>query len=209
MGPPRSISPSVCLLLVGLAACETPPEADAADRASHYSETCVALMEQEPGHAILARHMPLGGQPATVAQRVDRARPLPAERIALRKWKADLVGCRQPSLQAAGVFVPELGVRLRRNYLLSDEVIDALIAGRTTWGDANQRRDAIAYASSRAVAGQRAAGSALALPCAHSVGGGRAFQLLSAHTATPPYTRMANGYVKPLTTRLPLAQAMR
>ena len=135
-------------MLLGLAACQSMgrPDAGMADARSR-STVCAALLESKPAYAGIAYHMPIGGKQAAIGQRSDRAFPEAAQRSALRSWKAEFDLCRQPTIEAAAATVPDGIWLLRRNYLISDRVIDDLIRGRITWGEANRKRDAIAIAS--------------------------------------------------------------
>jgi hypothetical protein len=133
-------------VLLGLAACQSAVQTTAMTGSQ---QECAARLEANPAYARIARHMPLGGEPATAAQLADHAIPGAADRPVLLAWKAELAQCRELTVQTVDVFAPETVPVLRRNYARSDAAIDDLILGRSTWADANKRRDAIAVASEK------------------------------------------------------------
>ncbi len=136
---------AVPVLLI-LAACQAVPPEQAALRAS---QSCARGLERSSNYIGLAPFIPLAGERATEEQLANRAIPGLPERVMLREWKAGLARCRLSTLAAASVLAPDAVETLRLNYFKSDQVIDELIAGRTTWAIANQKRDAIGAASER------------------------------------------------------------
>lgn len=160
---PRALLAFAVPVLLILAACEAVPPEQAALRAS---QSCARGLEHSSDYIGLAPFIPLAGERATEEQLANRAIPGLPERVMLREWKAGLARCRLSTIAAVSVFAPDVVETLRRNYLKSDQVIDELIAGRTTWAIANQKRDAIGAASERRLG--PATSAARALPPARS-----------------------------------------
>jgi hypothetical protein len=138
-------------VLLGLAACQSGVPDTAVTEGQRQSQACGARLEANPDYAGIARHMPLGGEPATAAQQTDFGVPHAADRAALVAWRADLTRCRQPAIDAVEVFAPDAVPVLRRNYGRSDAAIDALVQGRSSWAEANRTRDALVIASAKAL----------------------------------------------------------
>ena len=138
-------------VLLALAACQSPlpPEQIAMTKGARDSQTCATRLERRSDYIGLAPFIPLAGERATEEQLKNQAIPGLPERVMLRAWRKDLARCRLLTLNAVSVFAPYAVATLQSNYLKSDQIIDELIAGRTTWSVANKKRDAIGIMSER------------------------------------------------------------
>ena len=130
-------------LLLLLAACHTQAYWAVRD-GKRDTEICLARLEADPNYAILAPHMALNGGPASVSRQLDRSVPGRAEQAALRSWKAAFDECRHITVATLNVTTPGMVPALFATYRQNDEVIDALLRGRITWGAANRQREALA-----------------------------------------------------------------
>ncbi len=108
------------------------------------SSACEAAIARDPRYAPIAVHMPLTGAPATDYQLTDLSRPTADLAAPLADWHDAIRRCRLITLATVSDTAPAAEPSIQAAYVASDRVLDELAAGRLNWGEANQRRDAIA-----------------------------------------------------------------
>lgn len=118
---------------------------DTTHRTMVAADSCWSRAEAQHGYAALSARLTMKtNMPPTPAQRADSGKPTADERDALGVFHRDWVTpCRTAMIHGLVAALPALQGSMLRYAEREDDVYEALVQGRLTWGDANSQLDGL------------------------------------------------------------------
>jgi len=104
---------------------------------------CMKKIANNPTYSEIVRHEPLDGGDPTPAQLADRATPTVNDVKLLPAIHKEVLACRDSTLVDIAKTTPEILPALLKAYREADQINDELISRKTTWAEANRRRNEI------------------------------------------------------------------
>jgi hypothetical protein len=141
----RGLFIGIAAASLSLAGCATEAQRIASSIRSQSAEAvaagkqCLSEIAANPQYASIAKHAPLDGTPASVAQKADESLATPQEAQTVLAWRSDIGQCRQTFTESAQRFAPAAVPALLEASNASDAVWVKVVHRQITWGTALQQ----------------------------------------------------------------------